>query len=62
MATLKYPLVVLLLVSGVVGCDPYHRYPSYSRDRYERPDRSYEPYEEHRGRHHEHEHEHEDAD
>ena len=61
---LKYTLLVLLLVSGVVGCDPYHRYPYYGRDRYgspydyspgwgrpryEQPWRSYGPYREYRG-------------
>ncbi len=65
MATLlKNILLVLLLVSGVVGCDSYHRYPYYGRDRYgfpydyspgwgrsryEQPWRSYGPYREYRG-------------
>ncbi len=34
---LKYLLLVLLLVSGVMGCDPYHRYPYSGRDRYGTP-------------------------
>ena len=72
---LKYTLVVLLLVSGVVGCDPYHRYPSYGRDRYgspyyygpgwgrpryEQPWRSDGPYGEYRGWHH-HDHDRDDG-
>jgi hypothetical protein len=31
---LKYSLLGLLLIGGVVGCDPYHRYGYYGRDRY----------------------------
>ncbi len=72
---LKYLLLILLLVSGVMGCDPYHRSPYSGRDRYgtpyagrgwgrpryEQPWRLYSsgPYGEYRGWHH-HEHERDD--